>query len=69
MDTGCALLHFHSIIHIYDAAWKILKARNHSEDLGVDRKIILQWASGKLTGCIWLRIGTLMNTVMKYWVP
>jgi hypothetical protein len=40
-----------------------LKGRYHSEDLGIDGKIILEWAlgkqSGKLwTGCIWLRIET-----------
>jgi hypothetical protein len=40
-----------------------LKGSDHSEDLGVDGKIILEWILGKLggkmwTGCIWLRIGT-----------
>jgi hypothetical protein len=40
-----------------------LKGRDHSEDLGVDGKIILEWISEKYggkvwTGCIWLRIGT-----------
>jgi hypothetical protein len=40
-----------------------LKGRDHSEDLGVDGKIILEWTLGKwggkvLPGCIWLRIGT-----------
>jgi hypothetical protein len=42
---------------------KKLKGGDHSVDLGVDRKIILEWMleekGGKLwTGCIWLRIGT-----------
>jgi hypothetical protein len=40
-----------------------LKARDHTEDLGVDGKIILKRILGKQggklwTGCIWLRIGT-----------
>jgi hypothetical protein len=40
-----------------------LKGRDHSEDLGVDRKIILEWVLGKYgaklwTQFIWLRIGT-----------
>jgi hypothetical protein len=39
------------------------KGRDHSGDLGVDRKTILEWILGKQgrkvwTGCIWLRIGT-----------
>jgi hypothetical protein len=39
------------------------KGRDHSEDLGVDGRIILEWISGKQdrkvwTGFIWLRIGT-----------
>jgi hypothetical protein len=38
------------------------KGRGHSEDLGVDGKIILEWILGKQvgklwTGCIWLRVG------------
>jgi hypothetical protein len=37
--------------------------KDHSEDLSVDRKIILKWILGKYdvkvwTGCIWLRTGT-----------
>jgi hypothetical protein len=49
------------------AAYKILvekpEGRDYSEDLDVDRKIILEWIlrkrDGKVwTGCIWLRIGT-----------
>jgi hypothetical protein len=48
-------------------AYKILsgksEGRDHSEDLGVDRRIILEWILGKWgrktwTGFIWLRIGT-----------
>jgi len=40
-----------------------LKGKDHSEDLGVDGKIILEWILGKLgkkacTGFIWLRMGT-----------
>jgi hypothetical protein len=39
------------------------KGRDHSEDLGVDGKIILEWILGKQggkvwTGLIWLRLGT-----------
>jgi hypothetical protein len=40
-----------------------LKERDHSEDLGVDGRIILEWISGEgggkvWTGFIWLRIET-----------
>jgi hypothetical protein len=48
-----------------------LKGRGNSEDIGVDRKMILDWIlrkyGGKVcTGHIWLRIGTNgMNTVMN----
>jgi hypothetical protein len=40
-----------------------LKVRSHSADLGVNRKIILEWILGTQrgkvwTGCIWLRIGS-----------
>jgi hypothetical protein len=40
------------------------KRRDHSEDLGVDGKIILEWMLGKLgakmwTGFVWLRLGTI----------
>jgi hypothetical protein len=42
---------------------EILKGRNKSEDLCVDKRIILEWISKKQvrevwTGFIWLRIGT-----------
>jgi hypothetical protein len=55
-------------------AYKILDGkpeRNRQlEDIGVDGKIILEWILGKWgrkmwTGCIWLRIGTSVITVMK----
>jgi len=40
-----------------------LKRRDHSEELGVDGRIILGWILSKwggnvCTGCIWLRIET-----------
>jgi hypothetical protein len=36
-----------------------LKQRDHSEDLGVDGKIILEWLLGKVwAGCVCLGIGT-----------
>jgi hypothetical protein len=40
-----------------------LTGKEHSEDLGVDGRIILEWILGKeggyvWTGYIWLRIGT-----------
>jgi hypothetical protein len=39
-----------------------LKGRGYSEDVGVDKKIILEWILGKCggevwTGFIWLRVG------------
>jgi hypothetical protein len=39
-----------------------VKGRDHSEDIGVDGRIILEWTLGKQgtkvwNGCIWLRIG------------
>jgi hypothetical protein len=41
---------------------KKLKGRDHSEDLGVDGRIILEWILEKqgeqLSGCSWLRTGT-----------
>jgi hypothetical protein len=33
-----------------------LKGRDHSEDLGVDGRI-LEWILGKWSGCIWLTLG------------
>jgi hypothetical protein len=46
------------------------EGKNHSEDLGVDGKIILKWIEGKWgwrvwTGLVWLRIGTGGGT---YWL-
>jgi len=56
--------------------WGNLGERDHSEDLGVDGKIILRWIFtkwnvGAWTESIWLRIGTegLVNTVLKLRVP
>jgi hypothetical protein len=39
------------------------EGKRHSEDLGVDGRIMLEWILGKLgeevsTGFIWLRVGT-----------
>jgi len=43
--------------------WFENKGRDHSEDLGVEGKIILEWILGRQgrkvwTGCMWLRIGS-----------
>jgi len=40
-----------------------VKERNHSNEVGVDGRIILEWILEKLggklwTGCLWLRIGS-----------
>jgi len=47
----------------YNFWYRELKERDHSEDAGVDGKIILRrifmrWVGGAWTGLIWLRIGT-----------
>jgi hypothetical protein len=39
------------------------KERHHSEDVGVDSRIILEWISGKKSGkvwtrCVWFKKGT-----------
>jgi hypothetical protein len=44
---------------MYTKCWsKNVKGRDHSEDLGVDKRI-LEWILWELCGkvCIWLRIG------------
>jgi hypothetical protein len=55
-----------------------LKVRNHLEDLGVDRMIILKWILGSRVGsCVdWLHLvqdrdqwRIFVNTVMNLWVP
>jgi hypothetical protein len=48
-----------------------INCRDLAEDLGVDRKILLEWIMekdcGKLwTGCIWYRIGTLVKNCNEY---
>jgi hypothetical protein len=47
------------MINEYRVSVKNPKGRDHSENLGIDKKIILEWILGKLrTGLIWARIGT-----------
>jgi hypothetical protein len=49
--------------------WGNLRERDHSEDPGVDGRIILRWIFRKF-GLIWLdtdRLRALVNAVMKYW--
>jgi hypothetical protein len=45
---------------MYTKFWsKNVKGRDLSGDLGVDRRIILEWILGSMwTRCIWLRIGS-----------
>jgi hypothetical protein len=54
------------------------EGKRHSEELGVDGRIILKWILRKLgwklwTGFIWLRIGNsgkvVVNTLMNFRVP
>jgi hypothetical protein len=40
-----------------------LKGGDHSEDMGIGGKIILEWILGKLGGKVWLRIGTNGKTL------
>jgi len=35
-----------------------VKGRDHSEELGVDGKIILKWMLGKWSGKVWTRVWT-----------
>jgi hypothetical protein len=51
--------------------------RNHLEDLGIDRKTILEWILGKWGWRVWTfhlaqdrdPWWALVNTVMNLWVP
>jgi len=58
--------------------WGNLRERDHLEDPGVDRRIILRsifrkWDMGTWTRLTWLKIGTgsreLVNAVMNFRVP
>jgi hypothetical protein len=51
-----------------------LKGREHSEDVGVDEKIILEWILGKVVD--WTHLAqvrdqwrALVNTVMNFRIP
>jgi hypothetical protein len=55
-----------------------IAGRDHSEDLGVGDKIILEWILGKWSGegVDWIHLAqdrdqwrAAMNTVMNLWVP
>jgi hypothetical protein len=54
-----------------------LKGRDHTENVGVNRMIILEWILGKRCGNVdWIRLAqdrniwqALMNTVMNHLVP
>jgi len=55
-----------------------MKENDHSEEVGVDGKIILEWILRKRggdvwTGFMWLKVGTsggcLMNMIMNRRVP
>jgi len=51
---------------------EILKGRDHSEVLGIDEKIILDWILGKECGKLWIECIwwlALVNGVMNLWVP
>jgi hypothetical protein len=52
----------HDMKNVYNIVVEKPEAENHSEDLGVDRRIILEWIVGKQggkmwIGFIWLRVG------------
>jgi hypothetical protein len=52
-------MHGRDDIFIQNFGLKILRGRDHSEDLEVDVKIILELILGKVwTGFIWLRTGS-----------
>jgi len=53
----------------YKISVENLKGRNHSEDLGVDWRIILEWILGKLGGKMWTGPVTVMNTATDLRVP
>jgi hypothetical protein len=71
--------------HVWDTervltgfSWVDVRERDHLEDLGIDRWIILQWIFKKRygkawTGMMWCRIGTgdgkFVNAVMNIGVP
>jgi len=51
-----------------------LKGRDHSEDLGVDVRIIVEWMLGKEGRKLWTGWSgdhwwAIVNTVMNLWVP
>jgi hypothetical protein len=53
--------------------WEDLREREHLEDLDIGGRIILKgtlnkW-DGALTGLVWLRVGAVVNVVMKLQVP
>jgi hypothetical protein len=42
---------------MYPTVWsKNLKGRHHSEDLGIDGRIILEWILGQYGGKVWNRL-------------
>jgi hypothetical protein len=51
-----------------------MKGRDYSEDLGIDRKRVIEWILGKCggnawDGFMWLRKRAVVNTVMNLRVP
>jgi hypothetical protein len=56
--------------------WGNLRERNHLEDLGVNRSIILQWNLGTRIGRMWIELiwlkdiqRVIANTIMNLRVP